>query len=46
MKRSPSPNKDNQEDKEPLFDTVDTLIRACRVFTSMLGGTKVNADDA
>ena len=37
-------NKDNQEDKEPLFDTVDTLTASLRVFTSMLGGIKVNAD--
>jgi len=37
-------NKDNQEDKEPLFDTVDTLSASLRVFTSMLGGIKVNAD--
>src|SRR6266404_2964603 len=37
-------NKDNREDKEPLFDTVDTLSASLRVFTSMLGGIKVNAD--
>jgi argininosuccinate lyase len=36
-------NKDNQEDKEPLFDTVDTLTASLRVFTEMLGGIKVNA---
>ena len=37
-------NKDNQEDKEPLFDTVATLTASLRVFTEMLGGIKVNAD--
>jgi argininosuccinate lyase len=37
-------NKDNQEDKEPLFDTVDTLDASLRVFGEMLGGIKVNAD--
>ncbi len=37
-------NKDNQEDKEPLFDTVDTLTASLRVFTELLGGIKVNAE--
>ena len=37
-------NKDNQEDKEPLFDTVDTLNASLQVFTDLLGGIKVNAD--
>ena len=37
-------NKDNQEDKEPLFDTVDTLTASLRVFGEMLGGIKVNAE--
>ena len=37
-------NKDNQEDKEPLFDTVDTVATSLRVFGEMLGGIKVNAD--
>ncbi len=37
-------NKDNQEDKEPLFDTVDTLTLSLMVFTEMLSGIKVNAD--
>jgi argininosuccinate lyase len=31
-------NKDNQEDKEPLFDTVDTLKDTLRIFSEMLGG--------
>jgi argininosuccinate lyase len=29
-------NKDNQEDKEPLFDTVDTLQGSLRVFGDMM----------
>lgn len=35
-------NKDNQEDKEPLFDTVDTLQDTLRIFAEMIGG-QVNA---
>ena len=31
-------NKDNQEDKEPLFDTVDTLRDTLRIFVEMIGG--------
>jgi len=37
-------NKDNQEDKEPLFDTVDTLIDTLRIYADMLGGVRVNRD--
>jgi argininosuccinate lyase len=37
-------NKDNQEDKEPLFDTVDTLADTLRVLAEMLPG--VEADEA
>jgi argininosuccinate lyase len=37
-------NKDNQEDKEPLFDTVDTLADTLRIFCEMLAGLEVNAD--
>jgi argininosuccinate lyase len=33
-------NKDNQEDKEPLFDTVDTLRATLRIFTDMIGGER------
>jgi len=29
-------NKDNQEDKEPLFDTVDTLLGSLRAFADMI----------
>ena len=35
-------NKDNQEDKEPLFDTVDTLKDTLRIFSEMIGG-QINA---
>ena len=31
-------NKDNQEDKEPLFDSVDTLTDTLRIFADMVGG--------
>jgi hypothetical protein len=34
-------NKDNQEDKEPLFDTVDTLKDTLRILAEMVGGIKV-----
>ena len=30
-------NRDNQEDKRPLFDTVDTVTDCLRVFAGMLG---------
>ena len=36
-------NKDNQEDKEPLFDTVDTLKDTLRIFADMMSGITVNA---
>lgn len=31
-------NKDNQEDKEPLFDTVDTLRDTLRIYADMMRG--------
>ncbi|SDH41325.1 argininosuccinate lyase [Nitrosomonas sp. Nm132] len=37
-------NKDNQEDKEPLFDTVDTLVDTFRIYTDMLPGITVKQD--
>ena len=37
-------NKDNQEDKEPLFDTVDTLADTLRIMAEMVGGIAVKAD--
>jgi argininosuccinate lyase len=35
-------NKDNQEDKEPLFDTAQTLIDTLTLFTDMVSGIQVN----
>ena len=35
-------NKDNQEDKEPLFDTVDTLTDTLRIYADLVGGIQVN----
>jgi argininosuccinate lyase len=35
-------NKDNQEDKEPVFDTVDTLKDCLRAFADMLPAVEVN----
>ena len=35
-------NKDNQEDKEPLFDTVDTLTATLAIYADMLRGLTVN----
>jgi len=37
-------NKDMQEDKEPLFDTIDTLKICTEVYTRMLPNIQVNAD--
>jgi argininosuccinate lyase len=37
-------NKDNQEDKEPLFDTVDTLGDTLRIMAEMVAGIVVKAD--
>jgi len=37
-------NKDNQEDKEPVFDAADTLVDTLRIFADMVGGIRVRAD--
>jgi argininosuccinate lyase len=37
-------NRDNQEDKEPLFDTVDTLTMSLAVFGEMLQGIEVDRE--
>jgi argininosuccinate lyase len=37
-------NKDNQEDKEPLFDTVDTLKDCLRAFADMIPTIAVNKE--
>ncbi|MGB5328034.1 MAG: argininosuccinate lyase [Gammaproteobacteria bacterium] len=45
MKAQPlSYNKDNQEDKEPLFDTLDTLIDSLRAFADMVPALAVNKE--
>ncbi len=35
-------NKDNQEDKEPVFDTVDTLVDALAIYAEMMRGVTVD----
>ncbi len=37
-------NKDNQEDKEPLFDAADTVLTSLRIYAQMIPGIKVNKD--
>ena len=37
-------NKDNQEDKEPLFDTVDTLFDSLRAFADMVPAIRPNVE--
>ena len=37
-------NKDNQEDKEPLFDTVDTLHDTLRIFVELVAGIIVTPE--
>ena len=37
-------NKDNQEDKEAIFDTVDTVHASLRVFADMVPGMRVKRD--
>ncbi|WP_315382397.1 argininosuccinate lyase [Microvirgula aerodenitrificans] len=37
-------NKDNQEDKEPLFDTVDTLVDTLRIYADMMRGITVKPE--
>lgn len=38
-------NKDNQEDKEPLFDSIDTLKASLRVFADMIPSIKVKREN-
>lgn len=38
-------NKDNQEDKEPLFDTADTLLVTLAIYADMLRGITVNQEN-
>lgn len=45
MKNQPlAYNKDNQEDKEPLFDTIDTLLGSLRVYADMMGAISVKPE--
>jgi len=37
-------NKDNQEDKEPLFDAIDTVKDCLRAFADMVPALKANKD--
>jgi argininosuccinate lyase len=37
-------NKDNQEDKEPLFDTVDTLTDSLAIYAEMMASLQVDAE--
>ncbi|MGA1528123.1 MAG: argininosuccinate lyase, partial [Burkholderiaceae bacterium] len=37
-------NKDNQEDKEPLFDTVDTVRDTLKAFADMVAGIEPQVD--
>jgi argininosuccinate lyase len=37
-------NKDNQEDKEPLFDTVDTLRDTLAIFADLVTGIRVKPE--
>lgn len=37
-------NKDNQEDKEPLFDTVDTVSDTLRIFADMVSAITVKPE--
>jgi argininosuccinate lyase len=38
-------NKDNQEDKEPLFDSVDTLQGSLRAFADMLPAVQIRREN-
>lgn len=38
-------NKDNQEDKEPLFDTVKTVIDTLRIYADMMRGVTVKPEN-
>ena len=38
-------NKDNQEDKEPLFDSVDTVTDTLRIFADMISGVTARPEN-
>jgi argininosuccinate lyase len=37
-------NRDMQEDKEPVFDSIDTVKAALAIFAAMLGGVRANSE--
>jgi len=38
-------NKDNQEDKEPLFDSIDTVLQSVRAFADMTAAMQPNVEN-
>ena len=38
-------NRDNQEDKQPVFDTVDTVSASLKVFAAMIPSIQVNREN-
>ena len=38
-------NKDMQEDKEPFFDAVDTVLKCIKIMNEMLGTLKIKKDN-
>jgi len=38
-------NKDNQEDKEPLFDTAETMLMTLEIYADMMRGIAVNKEN-
>lgn len=38
-------NKDNQEDKEPIFDTIDTILGSLRAFADMIPAIESKKDN-
>ena len=38
-------NKDNQEDKEPLFDAVDTITDTLRIYAEMIAGVSARPEN-
>ena len=37
-------NRDNQEDKEPVFDTIETVLDCLAVYTAMLPGARFDGE--
>ena len=38
-------NKDNQEDKEPLFDSIDTVTDTLRIFADLIAGVSTRPEN-